>query len=230
MSSCSVDGCAKPHQARGYCESHYRKLLKYGDAEYVKPMFVPDRCKADACKRNAECQGYCKAHYARLLRHGDPLQGRTAIGGALNWLESNASHTGDECLIWPFRRRPNGYGEATFRGGRMAANRIMCILAHGEPPTEEHHAAHDCGNGFGGCVNPRHLRWATKSSNEMDKVDHGTSNRGSRHGMSKLTESEVRSIRAAEGSMTQKAIAAQFGISRATVGSIQSRQRWSWLD
>ena len=230
MPGCLVDGCLKKHQARGFCENHYRLFLKYGDPLYVKPAFVANPCAVQECDRPAECQGYCKPHYSRLLRHGDPLLGRTPVGGPLAWLQRHVSHQSDECLIWPFRRRSTGYGEAPFRGARMSANRIMCILAHGEPPTEDHHSAHSCGNGFGGCVNPKHLRWATKSENEIDKLDHGKSNRGTRHGMSKLTEEDVRSIRAAEGSMPQKAIAEKFGVSRATIGAIHSRQRWSWLD
>lgn len=28
---CSVDGCDKPHSAKGYCGKHYRKWLRYGD-------------------------------------------------------------------------------------------------------------------------------------------------------------------------------------------------------
>jgi len=28
---CSVDGCSAKHKARGYCDIHYRRFLKYGD-------------------------------------------------------------------------------------------------------------------------------------------------------------------------------------------------------
>ena len=42
--------------------------------------------------------------------------------------------------------------------------------------------------------------------------------------MAKLTDADVRAIRAALG--TQAAIAAQFGISKSVVGAIRLRQLW----
>src|ERR1700733_11089893 len=38
------------------------------------------------------------------------------------------------------------------------------------------------------------LRWGTHSENQMDRVEHGTSNRGSRHPLSKLTEEHALKI------------------------------------
>ena len=29
---CSVDGCSKPHDAKGYCGTHYMRFRRYGDA------------------------------------------------------------------------------------------------------------------------------------------------------------------------------------------------------
>jgi hypothetical protein len=105
----------------------------------------------------------------------------------------------------------------------------MCLLRYGPPPTEGHVAAHSCGNGSGGCVHPRHVRWATASENEQDKVVHGTSNRGERCGSAKLTEDDVRTIRGLEGHMTQQGIADRFGVHLMTVNSILRRKNWSWL-
>lgn len=39
------------------------------------------------------------------------------------------------------------------------------------------------------------LRYGTHSENQLDRSSHGTSNRGSRHGMSKLTDDDVSNIR-----------------------------------
>ena len=38
------------------------------------------------------------------------------------------------------------------------------------------------------------IRWGSRTDNEADKVLHGTSNRGERHGMSRLTDAQVRDI------------------------------------
>jgi hypothetical protein len=78
-------------------------------------------------------------------------------------------------LIWPFARYNNGYGNVTFYDAlgkhSTGAHRIMCKLVHGEPPTPKHEAAHSCGNGTGGCINPHHLRSDTRGGNNADKKD-----------------------------------------------------------
>ena len=68
------------------------------------------------------------------------------------------------------------------------------------------------------------LRWDTRSGNERDKVANGTTNRGSRHGMSKLTEDTVRSIRSSR--LTSLELAAWHGVSRSTVENIRSGRSW----
>lgn len=42
------------------------------------------------------------------------------------------------------------------------------------------------------CINPAHLRWATRAENEQDKITHGRSNRGRSKA---LTGVRVRRIR-----------------------------------
>lgn len=137
---------------------------------------------------------------------------------------------GDDCLKWPFHTRPDGRGEYKVDGCKQLAHRVVCEIAHGQAPTPQHHAAHCCGNGHLGCVNPRHLRWATKSENEKDRALHGTSNRGERHGQSKLSEADIIEIRENAGVVTQESLAARFGVSRRNIGRIQHRQRWGWLE
>ena len=31
IEGCTIEGCARPHAARGYCDLHYRRLRRYGD-------------------------------------------------------------------------------------------------------------------------------------------------------------------------------------------------------
>ena len=119
---------------------------------------------------------------------------------------------------------------ATLNGKRMGAHVAMCMLAHGERPSSTHYAAHSCGKGHLGCVNPRHVRWATPLENAMDRIEHGTSRRGEAHYGSKLTESGAREIRALRGIETQESLAKRFGISRTGVSGVQNGHSWSWLD
>jgi len=106
----------------------------------------------------------------------------------------------------------------------------MCRLAHGEPPAPDYQAAHSCGRGVDGCLNPNHLRWATAEENEADKLLHGTSNRGERHGMVKLTEDEVRAVRALKGKVSQRAAAKALGYTRGVVCDIWTGRTWGWLE
>lgn len=91
-------------------------------------------------------------------------------GVAYEWLVRHVSYPGDNCLTWPFARDSRvGRGLLGHESRRYWAHRLMCILAHGEPPTPKHQASHTCGRGHEGCVNPRHLEWKTNSENQYDR-------------------------------------------------------------
>jgi len=191
-------------------------------------------CAVDGCNGNSAlkhgCKGLCPMHYKRLLRHGDPTKGRTPNGAKEAFLLAYASHQGEECLIWPFPRKSDGRAYVRWQGVGTYAARVMCILAHGDAPPGLD-AAHTCGKGHEGCVNPKHLRWSDKSANQMDRVEHGTSNRGIRNGHAKLCESDVRAIREMDkNGQANKSIAEIYGVSRATIQDIVSRRNWGWLD
>lgn len=138
-------------------------------------------------------------------------------------------YDGHDCLIWPYGCSASGYGQVSINGLAQRVSRLVCADAHGKPPTPNHEAAHSCGNGSNGCVAKNHLRWATRTENERDKLLHDTHNRGERNKLAKLTEKDVRQIRGMKGKKTQRAIAARFGVSKSLVGDIHRRDRWSWL-
>lgn len=147
---------------------------------------------------------------------------RAANGTYLKWLEDHAQFAGPGCLTWPFS------WAVTFRGERMNASRAMCFLAHGEPPSPELDAAHNCGKGHLKCVHPSHVRWATKSENQLDRHVHGTAPIGTNNPQSVLSDDSVRQIRTVTG-WKHRDIAALYGISRQTVSAIRARRLWGWL-
>lgn len=156
-----------------------------------------------------------------------PCKGRrTKRGEPLAWLMSHVGYKGDDCLRWPYGYKGGGYGCVNHD---ERAHRRMCIEAHGEPPFDGAEAAHICGNGHLGCVNPNHLKWATKIENQRDRVIHGTHNRGARSHMVILNEDQVREIRELFGKETQVSIARRFGVDRSTVRAIHSKRSWAWL-
>lgn len=65
---CSVDGCGKPHQARGFCSTHDYRMRKHGATEI--PVRVKDICAAPGCGRFIVAGGLCDRHYRRLKAHG----------------------------------------------------------------------------------------------------------------------------------------------------------------
>jgi transposase len=68
------------------------------------------------------------------------------------------------------------------------------------------------------------LRWDTCKANHADKVLHGTDGKGSRNPTSKLSETDVRQIRASTESSTE--LAKIYGVSIGTVSVIRSGKTW----
>lgn len=151
-------------------------------------------------------------------------------GKCYQWLIDHQGYDGDYCLIWPFYRNPNGYGQLGYLGESYWAHRFMCELVNGPPPTPDHEAAHSCGNGSGGCAHPKHLSWKTKTENLLDCREHGTHARNI-HGLGgRLTLEQVEQIRDLKGKKTQAEIAIMFGVSDPTIrdiflGRTYSRER-----
>ncbi len=173
-----------------------------------------DICAVEGCSRVVQSKGYCDPHYKRFWRYGDPLGGSTPRGALLAFLKDLIGHQGEDCVKWPYGGDDNGYGMLKFEGKTQTASRVMCILEHGPPEDPKHEAAHNCGKGNEGCVNPRHLRWASHADNQRDRLDHGTHNRGgqrrSNHQMTEDTVVEIRRRRADGERFTE--IAASLGL------------------
>src|SRR5690606_37742148 len=125
----------------------------------------------------------------------DPLLGRRNRGETIAWIVQHITYQGDDCLLWPFSRERDGYGtKVQYCGVGFKAHRVMCILAHGNPPRGKPFAAHECGNGHLGCINPRHLAWKSPKQNTHDRFVHGTMFFGEEVPASVLTEQAVLEI------------------------------------
>lgn len=143
-------------------------------------------------------------------------------GEGYKFLLQHVAYQGDDCLIWPLSRS-RGYGQVGVNGKSRPAHRLMCELANGPAPSSKHHAAHSCGRGADGCVNPRHLSWKTVSENMFDRSKHGTHGRG---GKQKLAYEQVLEIRSLCGTMTDEKIAERFGVTRGLVYQIRAVRIW----
>jgi hypothetical protein len=217
---CSVANCNRPHSGRGFCGLHYKRWLKYGDPIADRPPNGTQRqCAVPGCERLAQQKVWCRGHYAKWWRYGDPLITlKPTQNKAMPWLRDHVAHKGKRCLHWPFgRNKKTGHGKVLFRGSTISASRAMCILAHGDPPTPKHQAAHSCGKAHEGCVNPQHLRWALPFENSEDRVRHGTAKQ--------LTSSQREEIKELAKYMTHAAIARQYGFAQSSISHFLSGKR-----
>lgn len=229
---CTIEGCCRVARAYGLCSTHDMRKRRHGDP-HANPAIRRYGCLVEGCARTHAARGYCKLHYDRILQTGDPrsdMPPRAAPGSRVEWLLAHIDHEDDDCLMWPFSRDHRGYARITDDGVQRLASRTMCGLVNGPAPSSEHQAAHNCGNGHLGCINPRHLRWDTVTGNHADKAVHGTEIKGEDQWMAKLTEDDVLAIRRAEGTISQQAIADQYGVAQTTISKIQRRVAWAWLE
>ncbi len=73
--SCSVDGCHRPHRARGLCNTHWARVYRYGWPDPLTPPPPPPDVPPLPC-RVADCDGkrfgygYCQTHYRRVYMLG----------------------------------------------------------------------------------------------------------------------------------------------------------------
>lgn len=69
--TCSVDGCERKHQAKGFCVLHHGRWLRHGD-----PLVTLFRstCTVDGCEGKHRGHGLCDMHYQRVRSgHLEPL-------------------------------------------------------------------------------------------------------------------------------------------------------------
>lgn len=188
-------------------------------------------CSVEGCEKPMICRGWCPMHWRRWRLYGDPLTTMTTPKGEPQayYRDVVLAYDGDACLIWPYGKT-DGYGSMLRIGkGVGIVSRFVCEDAHGPAPTRQHEAAHSCGNGHLGCVAKRHVSWKTPKENAADKIAHGTVKRGRAHKSVKLTEENVREIRSLKGTISQRKLAARFGVSAGAIQCIFQGRNWAWL-
>lgn len=90
MKQCSIEGCGKVAQKRGWCGMHYRRWHKHGDPSVtllnrdqktVIKLCIVENCENSAYWRDGGKHNMCPMHDRRNERHGDAtLKTRNASG------------------------------------------------------------------------------------------------------------------------------------------------------
>lgn len=128
------------------------------------------------------------------------------------------------CVLWTGFLKPNGYGQRMVGGRVILAHRHAWALVHGDPGALC--VCHRCD--VRACINVAHLFLGTHADNMADMHAKGRRShvgaKGERHGRAKLTDDQVREIRASLESQT--VIARRLGVSQSNVSKIRSGKRW----
>jgi len=137
-------------------------------------------------------------------------------------------HRTDGCWLWTAATNSDGYGLWHIAGKTVQAHRASYAYTKGPIP-KGLHVLHSCDNPT--CVNPAHLSLGTNQTNVDDSVSKGRNCRGTRNGNSKLTEDQVRQIRAryaAGESYPDLGIA--FGVTSVLIGQIVRNKIWKHVN
>jgi hypothetical protein len=231
---CAVTGCINSKHTKYFCSTHAWRFKHHGNT--AKPVRrkpqLSHECSVEGCEAAPDRgrKGMC----ARLYRRGTTEPKIAMRGEPEAWLRAHVGHDDNRCLIWPFARSGDGVGRlgSKIEVGTIhsaQAPRAMCALAHGEPPFPHWQAAHKCGKGHHGCVNPQHLEWKSPLGNTRDKERHGTMLRGERHPHARLTALHVRAIRALASQFSVPDLVDLFGASPRTIAEIISGKGWQCL-
>lgn len=147
----------------------------------------------------------------------------TCRGISQFWSEVNKS---DGCWEWAGDRDRDGYGR--FSKGQRA-HRYSWVL-HFAPIPKGLCVLHRCDNPS--CVRPEHLFLGTNADNTADKVAKGRAQRGEQHGMAKLSELDIRRIRARykEGGISQSLLASHYNVDQTMISAIVNYRNWKHIE
>ena len=157
----------------------------------------------------------------------------------IQWLPKNVllslrkiiSNTG--CWEWPYCSIKGGYGTVCFNRKNTLVHRLSYeTFVDIIPP--ELCVLHKCDNPA--CYNPDHLFLGTLQNNNMDKMCKGREAKGSilsipklgiKNPNSKLSESDIKDIRAS--SKKQRELAVIYNVGQDQISRIISRKRWNHI-
>lgn len=135
-------------------------------------------------------------------------------------------HKTNTCWLWLREPNRDGYGKFNISVNKIKyqflAHRFSYFLHIGYT---ELNVLHKCD--VPACVNPTHLYEGTQEDNLRDALDRGRFPIGTQRWNAKLTEANIREIRALCGILSQTEIAKKFGIQQPEVSRILNGLHWS---
>lgn len=112
--TCSVDGCERRFEAKGFCSAHYLRWKRHGDPggpirlQSNGTQIMP--CSIADCDELSRTRGLCSSHYARWRRYGDP----TVVKRPLR-----VDHKGARCALGGCERDAKEHGFCRLHAARI---------------------------------------------------------------------------------------------------------------
>ena len=188
-------------------------------------------CSHPGCQEPHTARGFCHRHYREFLRSGGDRVARPMRRYGLTpeqrfWFYVEKT---PRCWGWIGYRNAKGYGIINLGGHRVMAHRMSWELVNGPVP-EGKYVLHHCDNP--GCVKPKHLFIGTLADNNADMAGKGRSRngdmRGERNTSSKLTDDDVRAIRASPES--NATLAKRYGIAKENIWAARTGRTWTHIE
>lgn len=162
----------------------------------------------------------CSSHYGVEYRSG-ALGGRprkrAAFGSGVRFLRDLAASAPVAECVWMPGAKGTRYPTVKVGGRSRGAHVVSLEMSVGPKPADKVDAAHRCGNGHLGCVNPGHLYWATHVENMADVAALGRTTKPA-----DLTEDQASAVLKLAASLrySHTEIAQQVGVSVGQVGRL----------
>lgn len=131
------------------------------------------------------------------------------------------------CVEWSGSVGAHGYGAFAVSKGRVTTAHRAAMELSGVDVSGKL-VLHSCDNRL--CVYPEHLRVGTQQDNMDDVTVRGRRPVGEQRGYSKLTNDDVRWIRANAGKIRQKDMAKKLGVHQVTVSQVVCGKTWSHVN
>lgn len=179
--------------------------------------------------RTAGYQEGWTAACAAIGKHLMVARARQETGGVMTEEEKIAGRfwskvaigDADDCWPWLAGKFANGYGAFSVGGNTIRAHRFAYQSYFGAVPSELV-ARHTCDNRP--CCNPRHIIPGTQIENVADRDVRQRTARGEKCGTTKLTHTQIISIRS--DTREQRVIAKNYGVCKSTIGYIKRGETW----